>query len=533
MKSEELFEVLNDINENNVKKAETFTVRKGLSIRKILPYACVAAAFLVVLISIPVIRMITEDSAVLNGNAVSESNTGSSTDNTVITDVDLQLGNGEDNYNNPSDAYDDFYPDDYSVSEKIRVIKAGIPGPSGVNMTSQEFMEGEVHWEWWSDYSRWLSASLELDLDMDDYYLSLMEQMLVSDDENTVCSPLNTFIALSMLAEVSNGNTRRQILDMLGVSDIETLRSIVSTLWNSNYINTPELKSILSNSMWLNEAVTYNDETLNRLAESYYASSFIGNPGDPDMSAALRAWTDHNTGGLLEEYTNDLGLEPATIMALVSTVYYKAMWAEEFNEGATTRESFHGISGDSFVDMMHSDGLYSVYRTENFTSLGLSLTESGSMYFYLPNDGVDVNSLISDPDIIKAMPGVTYEETEDPNRSYCLVHMSVPKFNISYKSDLLEILKALGITDALDPKCSDFTPLTTDTDIYVSRAEHAAMVEIDEHGVTGAAYTALMLDGMGTPVIEDEIDFVLDRPFMFVITGFDGSILFSGIVRNI
>ena len=32
---------------------------------------------------------------------------------------------------------------------------------------------------------------------------------------------------------------------------------------------------------------------------------------------------------------------------------------------------------------------------------------------------------------------------------------------------------------------------------------------------------------------DDEIDFVLDRPFLFLVTGQDGSILFSGVVRNI
>lgn len=58
------------------------------------------------------------------------------------------------------------------------------------------------------------------------------------------------------------------------------------------------------------------------------------------------------------------------------------------------------------------------------------------------------------------------------------------------------------------------------------------MIEIDEEGVTGAAYTALNLAG-GAALTEDEIDFVLDRPFMFVLTGADGSILFGGIVRNI
>ena len=48
-----------------------------------------------------------------------------------------------------------------------------------------------------------------------DYYLSLMGYMLEAEDENTVCSPLNAYIAFSVLAEVSAGNSREQILKAL------------------------------------------------------------------------------------------------------------------------------------------------------------------------------------------------------------------------------------------------------------------------------------------------------------------------------
>ena len=66
----------------------------------------------------------------------------------------------------------------------------------------------------------------------------------------------------------------------------------------------------------------------------------------------------------------------------------------------------------------------------------------------------------------------------------------------------------------------------------LSKAEHAAMIEIDEHGVTGAAYTELALtEGAAQP--DETIDFVVDRPFMFIVTGKDGSMLFAGIVKNI
>ena len=57
------------------------------------------------------------------------------------------------------------------------------------------------------------------------------------------------------------------------------------------------------------------------------------------------------------------------------------------------------------------------------------------------------------------------------------------------------------------------------------------MVEIDEEGVTGAAYTELAMAGAGMP--QEETDFVLDRPFFFNVVSPDGSLLFSGIVQTI
>jgi serine protease inhibitor len=366
---------------------------------------------------------------------------------------------------------------------------------------------------------------------MEHYYLTMMDQLLIADDENTVISPLNTYIAFAMLAELSDGNTRRQLLDLLGAPDIETLRADVSTLWNGNYVDTPILKSILANSLWLNDTVNYKAAALDTLAKDYYASSFYGDPSTPEMSEALRNWTDQNTGGILGEYVKDMELDPSTVLSIVSTIYYKAMWYDEFNASENTRESFHGTMGDTAVDMMHRSDINEVYRTDAFTAIHLGLNDSGSMYFFLPKEGVDVNSLLTDPDTIKATR--TEYMTDDENASTAMVNMSIPKFSISNNSDLTQALKNCGISDIFDPLSSDFSPLTDDrNELYVSKAEHTALVEIDEQGVSGAAFTRVDLSG-GAMLPEEEIDLVLDRPFMFMICGRDGSILFAGIVRNI
>ena len=83
----------------------------------------------------------------------------------------------------------------------------------------------------------------------------------------------------------------------------------------------------------------------------------------------------------------------------------------------------------------------------------------------------------------------------------------------------------------MDPAAADFTPLTDTEGAYLSRAEHTVRVAIDEDGVTAAAFTAMMTAGAAMPP-EEEMDFVLDRPFLFAITGQDDVILFMGVLER-
>ena len=480
MKKEELFEALADIDEASVREAREYTVKKKPVWVRWTALAACAAVVLLAVFGIPLLKKAGSPAA------------------------------GE-------------------LTSGVITVKAAYAEAIAEGMDAEQFMEGDTHWNWWKDYVEVFLSSEEINEDLSAYYSTMMEKLLAAEDENTVCSPLNTYFAFAMLAETADGNTRQQILDMLKVPDLETLRKNVSALLASNQVDTPILKSHLANSLWLSNSMNYEEDTLNRLAEQYCASSFRGTPGSEEMNEALRAWTDENTGELLKDYTKDMTLSKDLVMDIVSAIYYKAQWTDRFFPENNTQETFRGTKSDTTAEMMHRSDMMSAYVTDAFTAVGLSLKDSGTMYFYLPNEGTDVNALLTDPDVLKA----TMEtEIDDPNRLYPLVHLTIPKFKVSAKTDLREILPELGITDAPDPERADFTPLTRDRDdIYLAKAEHAAMIEIDEEGVTGAAYTELELDGAGA--IMNELDFVLDRPFMFVLTGRDGSVLFSGVIRNL
>lgn len=349
------------------------------------------------------------------------------------------------------------------------------------------------------------------------------------DGENRIYSPLNVYMALGMLAELTGGNTRQQILDLVGSADIESLRSQAHAVWNGQYMDDGATATVLASSLWLRDDINYVDSTMETLADNYYASSFQGEMGSDELNQALRDWLNEQTGGLLEDQIGELFLYPDTVLALATTLYFQACWSDKFSEGSTSPQTFHGPDGDQTVEFMHSGNTQKYYQGENFTATSCYLENSGNMWFFLPEEGMSPEALLEDP---QAMEFLLTNGGEGEEAQYPIVNLSLPKFDVSSQTDLLEGLKTLGVTDAMDSSISDFTPTTQDvSEIFLSQAQHDVRVAIDEEGVTAAAYTVMQECGSSAEEPE-EVDFVLDRPFLFAILSQDGLPLFVGIVNQ-
>ncbi len=347
-------------------------------------------------------------------------------------------------------------------------------------------------------------------------------------EDNRVCSPLNVYMALSMLAQLTGGESREQILTLLGSGSMDELRQQAGDLWNANYRNDGALTSILASSLWLDRDVKFDQDTMDTLAADFYASSYRGEMGSERFNKALRDWIDQQTGGLLEEQAGNIELDRETILALASTVYFKAKWHSEFSKEETAPQTFHAPAGDVEADFMHQRDIALYCWGDRFTAVNQSFETGGAMWFLLPDEGVAPEELLSDGEAMDFLFSTEKDQWEKQN--FLFVNKSIPKFDVSSQFDLGDGLQALGVTDVFDPALSDFTPLTRDADapIVLSQADHAARVVIDEEGCTAASFTVMAL-GMGGPP-EEEADFVLDRPFLFFITGDSGLPLFVGIV---
>lgn len=505
MKHEKLNEALSELQDRHIEEAVRYKKRKPM-MRWVAPVAAVLAAAILV-------STLWKPASLVPGASQLSSNPQIS---------------------NPPESSENQYPTGsliFAPEELLPYMVAGVSYPE---------MEKNPEIPNGGDYQAWRADQLALHTQPEGYadslknfWLSLNRNILANaDGKNTTYSPVNIYMALSMLAEITDGESRRQILDSLGADSIEKIRTQANQVWLGHYNNDTLSTSILANSLWLQENYGFDMTIADFLAKNYYASVFQGDLGSEEMNNALKAWLDEQTGGLLKEQIADVGMDPLTVLALASTIYYQVQWVNEFREEKNTEATFHGATGDTtetFMNRVLSYGPY--YWGEHFGAVSLSLEDGSRMWLFLPDEGIAPEEIVEEVHaFLQAHPhhyGSGYENQKDVR-----VNLSLPKFDISADLNLTDALKEMGITDIFDMNEANFTPiLPTRDDGYVSDVKHAARVAIDEKGVTAAAFTLILRCGAAPPP-EEEIDFVLDRPFMFCVESQDDLPLFTGIVND-
>lgn len=360
-----------------------------------------------------------------------------------------------------------------------------------------------------------------------DYWVKSINVMLNdSNTKNRAYSPVNLYFALGMLSELTDGDSRQQILEALGYENVEELRNQANNIWKSCYLGDGSTSLLLGNSLWLNDGIKYKKDTLQILADKYYASTFSGKMGSEKYTKEFRKWLNDNTKNLLKNSVDKLELDPSTVMALASTIYYKATWQDEFNKSETKTDTFNGVDGATKCKFMNSTENTRYYKGDGYQLAAKGMqSDAGYVWFILPDEGVGLENVLESGEAVK------YILT---NREYCTerINYKIPKFDVTVEIDLIEKLKELGIKDVFDSSKADFSPMMDNSEgNYVSQAKQAVRIIANEEGVEAAAFTVMDVN-CACPIVNEPINFTLDRPFAFMITSRDNFPLFAGSINS-
>ena len=349
------------------------------------------------------------------------------------------------------------------------------------------------------------------------------EMISGTDSTNRVWSPVNAYIALAMTAELTEGEAQAELFTLLSVDSLETLRARISAVWESVYENHKDHEiCTLANSLWIDNDLDYTKEAMDTLAYDYYASVYQRDLGSDRTNTDITNWMKNQTGGFLSDRTGKTNLAKDDMMlTMASTIYFQAKWSDEFNKGMNTDGVFHAAGGDvncTFMNQKLAEMNY--YWAEDYGAVAMRMKNGATMWFILPDEDKTVDDVLSGGDYMNM---VTLSDAfPEENKKWMKVNLSVPKFDVSSSVNVKEGLQDLGVSKIFDWTTNSFASTMQSKSkpypIYLDSINQDTRVKIDEKGVTAASYIELNF-GAGAAEPPDEIiDFVLDRPFVFVVS---------------
>ena len=388
----------------------------------------------------------------------------------------------------------------------------------------------DAKYDWWRATSKqsWSGLNIDSVAQLYPFFSEFTSEALKAEkDENLVVSPLTMYMLLSMLGEMTDGETREQIFDVLNVSTIGELRTLASGVWNSTYCDNGGFKSVLANSVWLDESIRFNRNVAHTLSEIYYASSFEGDFSKEKYVSEYCNWMNENTGNLFGISPENASVNDQTLMSIVSTLYFESAWRDDnsFNSNNNYNDVFHTNSGDVEVTYMKRMIERHLFGSEYFYATYLELGSDGKMWIFLPDEEDSVEDVLSSEDFMNLVTkgnGVECKEYE--------ITLSLPKFDIASHDSAEKYLERLGITDIFGSN-ADFSPVT-DSNVAVGEILQGTRLKIDEEGVVGGAYSeAIVWMGEHFPP-DKKFEFVLNRPFVVAITTRANLPLFIGVIND-
>ena len=212
-------------------------------------------------------------------------------------------------------------------------------------------------------------------------------------------------------------------------------------------------------------------------------------------------------------------------MVLVNAVYFKAHWQFAFNVHLTYSGKFKLTKGHS-IDAQFMRKISDV-RVLDDTRRKLRILElpyehpNRSMLIVLPDEETSTENLA------KRLEGLDFTNIrtdEEPTETY----ISIPKFELMFKTDLKEHMVQLGVRDLFSEASADLSGISNEH-LFASKGVHQALIEVNEEGTEAAAATAAIVGQESAPPRW----FIADRPFLFIVYDFEHkTTLFAGKVAD-
>jgi serpin B len=373
-----------------------------------------------------------------------------------------------------------------------------------------------------------LTAELEPVVDGNNRFaLSLYRQIVGApevQDRNLFLSPFSLSAALAMTYAGADGETAQEMAEVLEVQAEEAVfhQELGALMADLNGDKPGRGYQLYIASRLFGQQDWPFEEAFLTLNQQHYGAALqeLDYCAQPEQArATINDWVAGQTMDKIEELFPEGQFDCNTALALVSAIYFKADWAEQFDPDATADRPFRLLSGETVsVPTMSAELAIHVAEQSDLTMLDIAYQDDElSMVILLP----------AEPDGLPEL-----EASLEPERIEQLIADSVPdelsvelpRFEIRSKPEVKQALIDLGMVTAFDPGAADFSRMASGPPLAVDDVVHEAYVLVDEKGTEAAAASGVEMTFRAAP-----LPIQVAHPFLFLIRDrLTESILFMG-----
>ncbi len=326
------------------------------------------------------------------------------------------------------------------------------------------------------------------------FALSLHDVVAADRTANACWSPYSVASALGLASLAARGETRDQLVALLGEGNAKLLAEAVPG---------EDAEFAVANTLWAAEDVEIEPGFTGALAtwpggkarQAPFAT-------DPEGSRKLiNADVADTTNDLVPELIKSGQVGTDTVATLVNALYLKTAWLGTFSDTAPL--PFHAPAGDVDVPTMRREAKMRHAAVDGWQAVSLPAHGDVEAIVLLP-DG-DLGALA--PDRLEALVGAL---------EFRQVELFLPKLAVSASATLKSALLQLGV-EKLFETGGDLTGLTPDPRVLVDEVVHEAVLKIDEEGLEGAAATAVVFRSVAFEGYVEPHTVRVDRPYLLAV----------------
>ena len=342
---------------------------------------------------------------------------------------------------------------------------------------------------------------------------------------STIVSPISVSYLLGMLNEGADGETRRQITDVLGLGgSVQEINEYFKKMMHEAQSVDPSVTLKSANCIYFKLGMRINPLFKADMQNYYDANVEAINFNSSNIVNKINSWSKAHTDGMIPKLLKKDELKPRAVMYLLNAIYFKATWTDQFDPWNTRDLDFITLDGKTVKrPMMNRRGVATYGKNELCKMLCLPYgNKAYSMVVLLPNEGKTTDDIIRDLSAQKLKQWKSQMRTEE-------VDVLMPRFTTESETRLKDILSSMGMPRAFKRDTAEFPNMIQKPKValYVSMMKQKAKIEVNEEGTKAAAVTVAEMDiCIGMHYYEY---FYATRPFVYyIVENSTGAIYFMG-----